>query len=97
MLFDCCRLGVALALGFDDLFFGQSDQEPVRVLRIANGEHVGGVDFVQDGDLGWQPAESFASGLKKTVQWYLANGDWVKKVTSGTYADWVKKNYAARS
>jgi len=48
-------------------------------------------------ELGWKPAESFASGLKKTVQWYLANADWVKKVTSGTYADWVKKNYAARS
>jgi dTDP-glucose 4,6-dehydratase len=48
-------------------------------------------------DLGWRPAESFATGLKKTVQWYLANADWVKKVTGGDYADWVKKNYAARS
>jgi dTDP-glucose 4,6-dehydratase len=48
-------------------------------------------------DLGWRPAESFATGLRKTVQWYLANADWVKKVTSGAYADWVKKNYAARS
>jgi dTDP-glucose 4,6-dehydratase len=48
-------------------------------------------------DLGWRPAESFATGLKKTVEWYLANADWVKKVTSGAYADWVKQNYAARS
>jgi dTDP-glucose 4,6-dehydratase len=48
-------------------------------------------------DLGWRPAESFTTGLRKTVQWYLANADWVKKVTSGDYADWVKKNYAARS
>ena len=48
-------------------------------------------------ELGWRPAESFATGLKKTVQWYLANADWVTKVTSGAYADWVKKNYAARS
>jgi len=48
-------------------------------------------------ELGWRPAESFATGLKKTVQWYLANADWVARVTSGAYADWVKKNYAARS
>ena len=44
-------------------------------------------------ELGWQPAESFATGLKKTVQWTLANADWVKKVTSGGYEEWVKKNY----
>src|SRR5258706_1334347 len=43
--------------------------------------------------LGWQPAESFATGLRKTVEWYLANADWVKQATTGGYQEWVKKNY----
>jgi dTDP-glucose 4,6-dehydratase len=47
--------------------------------------------------LGWQPAASFAAGLRKTVQWYLANAEWVKQATSGGYRDWVDKNYSARS
>jgi len=47
--------------------------------------------------LGWQPAESFASGLRKTIEWYLANADWVKAATSGGYQEWVKKNYGVRS
>ncbi|MEJ2174859.1 MAG: dTDP-glucose 4,6-dehydratase [bacterium] len=47
-------------------------------------------------ELGWRPAESFASGLKKTVAWYLENGTWVSNVTSGAYREWVERNYAAR-
>ncbi len=47
--------------------------------------------------LGWQPAQSFATGLKKTVQWYLANAQWVRQATSGGYHDWVEKNYDVRS
>ena len=45
-------------------------------------------------ELGWKPAESFASGLRKTVQWYLANQQWVADVTSGAYRQWVSKQYA---
>ena len=45
-------------------------------------------------ELGWMPAESFASGLRKTVQWYLANQQWVADVTSGAYRQWVSKQYA---
>jgi dTDP-glucose 4,6-dehydratase len=48
-------------------------------------------------ELGWRPAETFASGLRKTVQWYLDNPDWVARVQSGAYRDWVATNYAARS
>ncbi|HSH07692.1 MAG TPA: dTDP-glucose 4,6-dehydratase [Burkholderiales bacterium] len=48
------------------------------------------------GALGWQPAETFESGLKKTVAWYLDNADWVANVTSGAYREWVERNYAAR-
>jgi dTDP-glucose 4,6-dehydratase len=43
--------------------------------------------------LGWQPEESFASGLRKTVQWYLDNPDWVAHVTSGQYRQWVDQHY----
>ena len=47
--------------------------------------------------LGWQPAESFATGLRKTVRWYLDNAEWVRQATSGGYKDWVEKNYSVRS
>lgn len=47
-------------------------------------------------ELGWKPQETFESGLRKTVQWYLANQDWVRGVTSGEYQNWMKQNYAAR-
>jgi dTDP-glucose 4,6-dehydratase len=48
-------------------------------------------------ELGWRPAETFASGLRKTVQWYLGNADWVANVQSGAYRDWVAANYADRN
>ena len=44
-------------------------------------------------ELGWKPAETFESGIRKTVQWYLANPDWVAHVQSGAYRDWVQKQY----
>jgi len=47
-------------------------------------------------ELGWRPAETFASGIRKTVEWYLANQEWVAHVQSGAYRDWISANYAAR-
>jgi dTDP-glucose 4,6-dehydratase len=47
-------------------------------------------------ELGWRPLESFDSGIRKTVRWYLENGQWLRNVTSGRYRDWIEKNYAAR-
>jgi dTDP-glucose 4,6-dehydratase len=47
-------------------------------------------------ELGWTPAETFDSGIRKTVAWYLANQDWVAHVTSGEYRNWVSENYGAR-
>jgi dTDP-glucose 4,6-dehydratase len=47
-------------------------------------------------ELGWSPKESFASGIRKTVNWYLENSDWVESVTSGAYRDWIKTQYAGR-
>ena len=48
------------------------------------------------GELGWAPRETFDSGLKSTVMWYLANEQWVADVTSGAYRTWVDVNYAKR-
>ncbi len=47
-------------------------------------------------ELGWRPAETFETGIRKTVEWYLANPDWVARVQSGVYREWVAKNYEAR-
>ena len=46
-------------------------------------------------ELGWRPAETFETGIRKTVQWYLQNPDWVQRVQSGAYREWVEKQYAA--
>lgn len=46
--------------------------------------------------LGWRPAETFESGLAKTVRWYLDNQAWVDEVASGEYRNWVETNYARR-
>ena len=48
-------------------------------------------------ELGWRPIESFESGLRKTVQWYLDNSEWVTSVQSGVYRDWLLQNYQGRS
>ena len=48
-----------------------------------------------ESELGWKPAETFASGIRKTVLWYLANQAWVANVLSGSYREWVAKQYGA--
>ena len=48
-------------------------------------------------ELGWKPAETFETGIRKTVEWYLENQSWVANVQSGTYREWVEKNYAGRA
>ena len=45
-------------------------------------------------ELGWKPAETFESGIAKTVQWYLEHPEWIAGVVSGDYRDWLKKQYA---
>lgn len=47
-------------------------------------------------ELGWKPAESFETGLRKTVEWYLENRTWVEGVKSGVYKNWIEANYSAR-
>ena len=47
-------------------------------------------------ELGWTPAETFETGIRKTIRWYLDHQDWVANVTSGAYRDWIGTNYEAR-
>ncbi len=43
--------------------------------------------------LGWEPEETFETGLRKTVQWYLAHPEWVSQVRSGAYKEWIRQQY----
>jgi dTDP-glucose 4,6-dehydratase len=49
-----------------------------------------------EGELDWRPAQSFAAGIRLTVQWYLDNAAWTERVRSGGYRDWIEKNYGQR-
>ena len=46
--------------------------------------------------LGWRPTEDFASGLLKTVRWYLSNQSWVTSIVQGDYQQWLTQNYQNR-
>lgn len=48
-------------------------------------------------ELGWQVEVGFEAGLRRTVEWYLSNPNWVDQVSSGSYGDWIRKNYAWRA
>lgn len=48
-------------------------------------------------ELGWKPAETFTTGIRKTVEWYLNNQEWTANVQSGAYREWVETNYQGRS
>ena len=48
-------------------------------------------------ELGWKPAETFETGIRKTVEWYLQNLEWVNNVTSGEYRNWVSKQYKGKT
>jgi dTDP-glucose 4,6-dehydratase len=47
-------------------------------------------------DLGWEPAFTFEQGIDETIDWYLANGDWIADVTSGAYREYYEKQYGER-
>lgn len=46
-----------------------------------------------ESELGWRPAETFASGIRKTVDWYLVHGEWSERILSGAYRDWIAQQY----
>jgi len=55
------------------------------------------MDFSRLSDeLGWRPAESFDTGLEKTVDWYLSHPDWIRRVQSGEYRQWIERHYDYR-
>jgi len=45
-------------------------------------------------ELGWRPKQTFASGIRKTVEWYLAHEGWIAQVTSGSYRQWMATQYS---
>jgi dTDP-glucose 4,6-dehydratase len=47
-------------------------------------------------EIGWKPRETFDSGLRKTVDWYLAHSDWTAAINNGDYRKWVQQNYGER-
>jgi len=52
------------------------------------------IDFSRiNNELGWQPKETFQTGFEKTVRWYLNNTEWIERIRSGAYADWIKQQY----
>lgn len=46
-------------------------------------------------ELGWEPAETFSTGIRQTVRWYLERSEWIERITSGAYREWVAKQYGA--
>ncbi len=50
-----------------------------------------------EAELGWRPDEDFASGIAKTIDWYLSNSGWIEAVQSGAYRDWIDTNYQGRA
>jgi dTDP-glucose 4,6-dehydratase len=77
--------------------------------RVGGGSYADQITFVKDRpghdrryaidarkieeQLGWRPAETFATGIRKTVRWYLEHGDWVASVVSGGYREWIDRQY----
>ena len=47
-------------------------------------------------ELNWKPEESFETGMRKTIEWYLSNDQWIEAVTGAAYQEWVATNYADR-
>ncbi|HET8636209.1 MAG TPA: dTDP-glucose 4,6-dehydratase [Acidobacteriaceae bacterium] len=47
-------------------------------------------------EIGWHPAQQFESGIRRTIEWFLAHRDWVDEVRSGAYHEWIEQNYAER-
>ena len=76
---------------------GRSYQEQVSFVKDRPGHDrryaIDATKLAQE--LGWKPAETFESGIRKTVQWYIDHPQWVADVTSGAYRDWVARQYVS--
>lgn len=87
------------------------DQRSPSTASHAGGQHENLITYVKDRpghdrryaidatkiakELGWKPSETFASGIEKTVDWYLSHQDWVQRVQSGAYREWITQHYGA--
>ena len=92
---------------------GILDQRSSATAAKAGGRHENLITYVKDrpghdrryaidaskiaNELGWTPSETFATGIERTVTWYLEHQDWVKRVQSGAYRDWIAQQYGASS
>lgn len=76
---------------------GKSYQEQIAFVKDRPGhDRRYAIDAKKiDRELGWKPAETFETGMRRTVRWYLDNQPWVQNVTSGTYRSWVEQHYSA--
>jgi dTDP-glucose 4,6-dehydratase len=80
----------------------RSDGKPYREQKISVADRPGhdkryAIDAGKiERELGWVPQESFETGMRKTVQWYLDNAHWVANVVSGEYRQWMDRNYGDR-
>ena len=74
---------------------GRSYREQITFVKDRPGhDRRYGVDAGKiERELGWKPAETFQTGLRKTIRWYLENQEWMDNVTSGAYRDWIALNY----
>jgi dTDP-glucose 4,6-dehydratase len=91
---------------------GLLDQKSQQTAVRAGGRHDALITYVKDRpghdrryaidaskihrELGWKPAETFQTGVAKTVDWYLGNQPWVQRVQSGTYREWIERQYGGR-
>jgi dTDP-glucose 4,6-dehydratase len=77
---------------------GQAASEIKFVTDRPGHDHRYAIDFTKiNQELGWRPQETFETGLAKTVDWYLANPEWVESIRTGAYRDWIDQNYAFRT
>jgi dTDP-glucose 4,6-dehydratase len=78
---------------------GKSYREQVTFVKDRPGhDRRYGIDASKiERELGWKPQETFESGLRKTIRWYLENQQWVANVTSGAYRDWIALHYGERA
>ncbi|HEX2530955.1 MAG TPA: dTDP-glucose 4,6-dehydratase [Burkholderiaceae bacterium] len=76
---------------------GKSYQEQITFVKDRPGhDRRYAIDATRiERELGWKPAETFESGIRKTVRWYLDNQEWAANVTSGAYRDWIRRQYSA--
>ncbi len=95
------------------LICGLLDEKSPASAKAAGGKHENLITFVKDrpghdrryainaekiaNELGWRPKETFKTGIAKTVDWYLANQDWVGRVQSGAYREWIQTQYSDRA